>query len=166
MWHNGSMMRNVAALLFAGQWLYGGSHTVAQASESASSASPIRVEIAITARQFRPSPVSVPVGRQVVLVFTNKDAELHAFVPNRFLENVPVHVDGNGAPQFGGKGLERVLIPSGGREEVHFVPEAVGTFEYRCDLPGHQMVGTLVVEEPPTHQQAVQETRSNAQGQP
>lgn len=153
-------------LLFAGLWLCGGSHIVVQASESAPSASPIRVEIAIKARQFNPSQVSVPVGQQVMLVFKNQDAELHAFVPKRFLENLPVHVDGNGAPQFGGKGLERVLIPSGGREELHFVPEAVGTFEYRCDLPGHQMVGTLVVEEPPAHQQAIQETRSNAQGQP
>jgi len=69
------------------------------------------------------------------------------FPDSSHLEHVPVHIDGNGAPQFGDKGFERVLIPSGGREEIHFVPTAVGTFEYRCDLSGHEMVGTIVVEE-------------------
>lgn len=166
MWHDCSMMRNVGALLFAGLWLCIGNHVVAQASESASRTSPIRVDIAITARQFKPSPVSLTSGRQVVLVFHNQDAELHAFVPKRFLENLPVHVDGNGATQFGATGLERVLIPSGGREEIHFVPEAVGTFEYHCDLPGHQMIGTIVVEEQPAHQQAVGPMSSTTHGQP
>jgi hypothetical protein len=58
-----------------------------------------------------------------------------------------------------------MLIPSGGREEIHFVPATVGEFEYRCDLPGHQMVGTIVIEEaaadPRTalgHSDRVQET--------
>lgn len=52
-----------------------------------------------------------------------------------------------GPPQFGETGLAWVLIPSGGQEEVRFVPNETGTFEYRCDLPGHQMVGTIVVVE-------------------
>ena len=47
-------------------------------------------------------------------------------VPKHFLEDVLVHVDGNGAPQFGEKGLVRVLIPSGGQEEVRFVSEGNG----------------------------------------
>lgn len=58
--------------------------------------------------------------------------------------------NGNGAPQFGEKGFERVPIPSGGREKIHLVPTAVGTFEYRCNLPWHQMIGTIVVKEQPT----------------
>jgi plastocyanin len=159
-------MRKVGALLLAELWLYGASPVVAHASEHTSGASPFRVDIAIKARQFHPSPVSVSAGQEVILVFHNEDVELHAFVPKGFLENMPVHVDGNGAPQLGEKGLERVLIPSGGREEIHFVPAAVGTFEYRCDLPGHQMVGTLIVEGRPTHHQAVPETGSHAQRQP
>lgn len=103
----------------------------------------------------------------MVLVFTNQDAELHAFVPKHFLEDVPLHhVDGNGAPQFEEKGLERVLIPSGGREDIYFVPTAVGTFKYRYDLPGHQMIGTIVVEEQPTGRQAVVESGNTTQGRP
>lgn len=118
----------------------------AMPADLVASPGPLRVEIAITARQFEPSPVTLPAGRGVVLVFKNRDAELHAFVPQHFLEQVPVHVDGNGAPQFGEKGLMRVLIPSGGRAEIDFVPKAAGMFEYRCDLPGHQMVGQIIVE--------------------
>ncbi|WP_447973871.1 cupredoxin domain-containing protein [Nitrospira sp. Kam-Ns4a] len=125
----------------------------------------VRLLITIKAREFRPSPVTVPVGRRVELVFHNQDAELHAVVPKRLLEGVPLHVDGNGATQFGEKGLERVLIPSGGREEIQFVPTAVGTFEYRCDLPGHQMVGKIVVEQQPAGPRAVVEAAPQAQGQ-
>lgn len=114
----------------------------------------------------RPSPVSVPVGRHVALIFHNQDVELHAFVPNRFLEGLPIHVEGNGAPQFGEKGLERVLIPSGGTEEIRFLLTAVGEFEYRCDLPGHQMVGKIVVEEQQTDQHTVLERNTGVQGTP
>lgn len=155
----------LAALSLAVLWLHGG-HVLVLASEPAFDTQAIRVDITIKARQFHPSPVSVPVGRPVALVFHNQDVELHAFVPTRFLEGVPLHVDGNGAPQFGEKGLERVLIPSGGREEIHFVPTVVGTSEYRCDLPGHQMIGTIVVEEQPTGRQAVVESGNWTQGRP
>jgi plastocyanin len=126
----------------------------------------VRVDITINARQFHPSPVSLPVGRQVVLVFHNQDVELHAFVPERFLEHVPVHIDGNGAPQFGEKGLERVLIPSGGTEEIRFRPTLVGEFKYRCDLPGHQMVGKIVVEVRQTGQHTAVERRTGVQATP
>lgn len=165
MWSQRALASTVAALSLAVLWLHGGQALVL-ASEPEIDTAPLRVDITIKARQFHPSPVSVPVGQQVILVFHNQDVELHAFMPKGFLEHRPVHVDGNGAPQFGETGLERVLIPSGGREEIHFMPDVVGTFEYRCDLPGHQMVGTLVVEEQPAHQRAVAETGSNAQGQP
>lgn len=146
MWYRRSLASTLAALSLAVVWLHGG-HVLVLASEPALDAQATRVDITIKARQFHPSPVSMPVRRPVALVFHNEDVELHAFVPTRFLEGVPLHVEGNGAPQFGERGLERVLLPSGGREEIHFVPTAVGTFEYRCDLPGHQMIGTIVVEE-------------------
>ncbi|MBI4002185.1 MAG: cupredoxin domain-containing protein [Nitrospira defluvii] len=141
-----SLASTLAAVFLAVLWFHGG-QVLVLASEPTFDIQAIRVDITIKARRFHPSPVSVPVGRPIVLVFHNEDVELHAFVPQQFLEHVPVHIDGNGAPQFGEKGFERVLIPSGGREEIHFVPTAVGTFEYRCDLPGHQMTGTIVVEE-------------------
>lgn len=164
MWCKRFLASTLVALSLAVLWLHGG-QVLVLASEPNLDAEAIRVDISIKARQFHPSPVSVPVGRSVILVFHNQDVELHAFVPQQFLEHVPVHIDGNGAPQFGEKGFERVLIPSGGSEEIHFVPTAVGTFEYRCDLPGHQMIGTIVVEaqaaEPRTalgHSDRVQDT--------
>lgn len=46
----------------------------------------ISMDIVIEARQCHPSPVSVPMGQQVMPVFTNRDVELHAFVPQQFLE--------------------------------------------------------------------------------
>ncbi len=141
----------LAALSLAVLWLHGG-HILGLAAEPAFDTQTIRVDITIKARQFHPSLVSVPVGRPVMLVFHNEDVELHAFVPQQFLEHVPVHIDGNGAPQFGEKGFERVLIPSGGTEQIGFLPTAAGEFEYRCDLPGHQMVGTIVVVEQQTDQ--------------
>jgi len=157
-------MRRIVVLLLAVLGLQG-DQVFAQAPERGLAPLPIRVDITIKARQFHPSPVSLPVGRQVVLVFHNQDVELHAFVPQQFLEHVPVHIDGNGAPQFGEKGLERVLIPSEGREEIHFVPTVVGTFEYRCDLPGHQMIGRIVVEEQSADQPAVLRNSDSVHGQ-
>ncbi len=164
-WGRRSLGSVFVALSMLALWLHAGP-AWAQAPGPAPNSPPIRVNITIEARQFHPSPVSVPVDRQVVLIFHNQDVELHAFVPTRLLEGVPLHVDGNGATQFGEKGLERVLIPSGGREEIQFVPTAVGTFEYRCDLPGHQMVGKIVVEGLPVGQRAVVETGIHVQGQP
>lgn len=112
----------------------------------------VAITIAIKARQFQPSTLTLPVGREVRLIFENQDAELHAFVPETFLEGVPLHVEGDGSPQFGEHGLIRVLIPSGGREHIRFTPAQPGQYRYRCDLPGHQMVGHIVVEERTTDQ--------------
>lgn len=165
MWCKRSLASTLAARSLAVLWLHGG-HSLVLASEPAFDAQAIRVDMTIKAGQFHPSPVSMPVGRPVALVFHNLDAELHAFVPGRFLEDVPLHLDGNGTPQFGEKGLERVLIRSGGREDIRFVPPVLSTFEYRCDLPGHQMIGTIVVEEQSTGRQAVVESGNRTQGRP
>lgn len=165
MWQPRIFVITTIALFLSVLWLHDG-QILAQTSGPEPNAQAIRVDIAIKAGQFHPSPASVPVGREVVLVFHNQDVELHAFVPNRFLEGVPIHVDGNGAPQFGEKGLERVLIPSGGREAIRFVPTTVGEFEYRCDLPGHQMVGTIVVEEGRTDQHTAVRQSTGIQGNP
>jgi len=165
MGHHRVLMRRIVALFLALLWLYG-DRVLGQASKPTFDAPAIRVDISIKARQFQPSPVSVPVGRHVMLVFHNQDVELHAFVPKRFLEGVPVHVDGNGAPQFGEQGLERVLIPSGGKEHIRFLPTTVGEFEYRCDLPGHQMVGRIVVEEQASEQHTASQRSTNVHGRP
>ena len=102
MWWQRSLASALAALSLAVLWLHSG-RVLVLASEPALDAQAIRVDMTIKARRFHHSPVSVPMGRPVVLMFHNQDVELHAFVPGRFLEDVQLHLDGNGAPQFGEK---------------------------------------------------------------
>ena len=121
--------------------------TVADCKQPTIEAASPPVEIVINARQFQPAQVTVPLNRKATLIFLNQDAELHAFVPQAFLENVSAQVSGNGAPQFNEKGLVRILIPSGGRTEIRFVPKSSGLYQYRCDLPGHEMLGKILVKD-------------------
>ena len=104
------------------------------------------VRIAIKTRAFQPREVTLRAGQEAVLVFDNQDVEIHAFVPEKLLDRVRVQVDGNGAPQFGERGLKRLLIGGGGQAEIRFVPRTPGEYRYWCDLPGHQMDGFIIVE--------------------
>jgi plastocyanin len=104
------------------------------------------VVVEIRGRQFLPSTVVLHAGRHTKLVFHNQDAELHAFVPVRLLVGVNLNISGNGAPEFGAEGFKRVIIPSEGRAELRFVPERPGTYPFFCDMPGHEMKATIVVE--------------------
>lgn len=101
--------------------------------------------IDILARQFRPDAVELHRGQTILLVFENHDSELHAFVPGELLTGMNVNVGGNGAPEFGPHGFKRVIIPPEGRAEIRFTPERPGEFTYLCDMPGHEMRGTIVV---------------------
>ncbi len=103
------------------------------------------VRIVINAREFQPSQVTLRVGREALLVFQNQDAEIHAFVPEKLLEGVPVAVAGSGAPQFGDRGLVRLLIGGGSQAKIRFVPQIPGRYRYYCDMPGHQMVAHILV---------------------
>ncbi|RMH06466.1 MAG: hypothetical protein D6704_07315 [Nitrospirae bacterium] len=105
------------------------------------------VTIIIQHRVFRPSLIHLRTGRKTRLIIQNHDAELHAFVPIDFLKRTSVQVSGNGAPEFGRDGFRRVLIPSAGQAELLFIPRQSGTYAFSCDLPGHVMAGTIVVEE-------------------
>lgn len=96
-------------------------------------------------RRFVPHLVNLRVGQRVRLILKNQDVELHAFVPVDLLVRTNVQVGGNGAPEFGTDGFRRVLIPSRGHVELVFVPKEEGTFAFFCDLPGHVMNGTIVV---------------------
>ena len=98
-------------------------------------------------RRFIPHFIRLRVGQQIRLVFKNDDVELHAFVPTDLLKRTNVQVEGNGAPQFDGQGFRRVLVPSNGQTELTFSPKHEGSFPFFCDLPGHVMNGTIVVEE-------------------
>ena len=101
--------------------------------------------IHIQNRRFVPHLVNLRVGQPVRLILKNQDVELHAFVPMDLLARTNVQVGGNGAPEFGKDGFRRVLIPSRGQVELVFVPKEEGAFAFFCDLPGHVMNGTIVV---------------------
>ena len=91
--------------------------------------------------------ISLQLGKKTRFILRNKDAELHAFVPVGLFHGSSHNVSGNGAPQFGKEGLVRVLLPSTGQTEILFTPEKAGNYPFFCDLPGHVMRGTIVVQE-------------------
>lgn len=105
-----------------------------------------RILVTIKARAFEPDRVTLRAGHKTKLVFHNQDAELHAFVPVGLFTGLSINVSGNGAPEFGPDGFKRVLIPSEGRAEFRFVPEKPGVYPFFCDMPGHEMRATIIVE--------------------
>jgi plastocyanin len=104
------------------------------------------VTITIHSRTFEPNSVKLHAGQKTRLVFYNQDAELHAFVPVGLFTGVHLNVSGNGAPEFGTDGFKRVIIPSEGRAEFRFVPDRPGVYPFFCDMPGHEMRATILVE--------------------
>jgi plastocyanin len=104
------------------------------------------IRITIHARQFDPPSAVLHAGRKTHVVLHNEDAELHAFVPVGLFVGVSLNVGGNGAPEFDDHGFKKVIIPSGGHADIRFTPERLGTYQYLCDMPGHEMRGTIQVE--------------------
>jgi len=105
-----------------------------------------QVIVDIRGRKFVPSTVTLRAGQKTKLVFQNHDVELHAFVPVGLFAGVNLNITGNGAPEFGPEGFKRVIIPTEGRAEIRFVPEQTGEFPFFCDMPGHDMKATIVVQ--------------------
>ncbi len=105
-----------------------------------------QVIINIRSRSFEPTTVTLRAGQKTKLVFQNHDVELHAFVPVGLFVGVNLNITGNGAPEFGHEGFKRVIIPSDGRSEIRFVPERPGVYPFFCDMPGHEMKATIVVQ--------------------
>ncbi len=104
------------------------------------------VVVEIRSRQFLPDRVVLQSGRKTALVFHNQDSELHAFVPVGLFAGVNVNIAGNGAPEFDAHGFKRVIIPPDGRAEIRFVPDRPGEYAFFCDMPGHEMRATIVVQ--------------------
>ncbi len=102
--------------------------------------------VVIRSRQFHPSKTVLHLGRKTVLILTNHDSELHTFAPSGLLAGESFNVAGNGAPEFGPDGFKRVIIPAEGSAEIRFTPSRSGEYPYVCDMPGHQMNATIVVE--------------------
>ena len=106
-----------------------------------------QIVVHIENRRFLPHVIQLRLGEQTRLVLKNDDVELHAFVPTDLLAQTNVQVEGHGAPQFNEQGFHRVLIPSQGEAILTFFPKQAGSYPFFCDLPGHIMNGTIVVEE-------------------
>lgn len=104
------------------------------------------VLVRIRDRKFMPAAVRVHAGRKTKLVFHNQDAELHAFVPGTLFNGISLNVGGNGAPEFGEQGFRKVIIPGEGVVELRFVLPQPGRYPFICDMPGHEMRATIVVE--------------------
>lgn len=104
------------------------------------------ITVDIHGRVFAPGRVVLHTGRKTVLRFRNHDTELHAVVAKELFLGVNLNVGGNGAPEFGPNGLNRVIIPPDGLLEIQFTPAGPGTFSYRCDMPGHDMQAVIVIE--------------------
>jgi plastocyanin len=104
------------------------------------------VLVKIRARQFVPDTVMLHAGHKTKLVFYNQDVELHAFVPVGLFDGMHLNIGGNGAPEFTAQGFKRVIVPSEGRAEFRFIPERPGVYPYFCDMPGHEMKATIVVQ--------------------
>ncbi len=142
-------MRNVWNLFMVGALLCvmcGGSPEIGDAAPGTPGQEEIVVTVHIESRRFLPHVVNLVVGQRVRLILKNDDAELHAFVPGNLLMRTNVQVSGNGAPQFGQEGFHRVLIPSDGQVELVFTSKTAGSFPFFCDLLGHIMNGTIVVD--------------------
>lgn len=104
------------------------------------------IAVEIQGRTFIPARVILHAGRKTALQFRNHDTELHTVVAKELFLGVNLNVGGNGAPEFGPDGLNRVIIPPDGLAEIQFTPAGAGTFPYRCDMPGHDMRAVIVVE--------------------
>ena len=79
--------------------------------------------------RFNPEALSASVGDTVNVTLDNEGVLEHNFVVTEF--NVSL------GP-----------VPGGQTTEGSFTPDAAGTYEYFCDVPGHReagMVGTLTV---------------------
>jgi len=104
------------------------------------------ITVEIHGRVFTPDRIVLHIGHKTVLRFRNHDTELHAVVAKDFFLGMSLNVGGNGAPEFGPNGLNRVIIPPDGLIEIQFTPAVTGTFSYRCDMPGHDMNAIIMVE--------------------
>lgn len=144
----------IAGFLLCGAlvWTSSGAAEPPAAADSPSVSSPRdlvpdeEVLVRIHGRKFLPATVRVHTGRTTKLVFKNEDAELHAFVPGNLFNDISVSVEGNGAPEFGEQGFRKVIIPGDGVAELRFVLRQPGHYPFICDMPGHEMRATIVVE--------------------
>ncbi len=89
-------------------------------------------KVTVVAKEFSytPSKITVRAGQPVQLVLDNKGVIEHDFVVDKFK-------------------VKTGTVQPGKTGTVTFTPNAKGTFEFYCSVPGHKeagMKGTLVVQ--------------------
>ncbi|HET7057237.1 MAG TPA: cupredoxin domain-containing protein [Nitrospiraceae bacterium] len=141
-----SALRRVTQAFALLAWLFTVGYAFGPTFGLAEEVSEDLVLVTIHARQFDPPVIILHTRHKTHLVLRNEDAELHAFVPHELFVGVSLNVGGNGAPEFDETGFKKVIIPSGGRADIRFVPERTGEYQFVCDMPGHEMRGTIRVE--------------------
>lgn len=104
------------------------------------------VTVEIRSRVFIPQQIHLHHSRKTLLRFRNYDTELHTVVAKELFLSDDLTLSGNGAPEFGPEGLKKVIIPPDGLIEFQFTPARIGTLSYLCDMPGHNMQATIVIE--------------------
>jgi len=104
------------------------------------------VVVRMRGRKFIPPTVRIHANQKTKLVLQNQDVELHAFVPGTLFDGVSLNVAGNGAPEFGELGFRKVIVPGEGVAELRFILRQPGRYPFICDMPGHEMRATIVVE--------------------
>ena len=102
--------------------------------------------VEIRSRVFIPQQIHLHHSRKTLLRFRNYDTELHTVVAKELFLSDDLTLSGNGAPEFGPEGLKKVIIPPDGLIEFQFTPARIGTLSYLCDMPGHNMQATIVIE--------------------
>lgn len=104
------------------------------------------VTVEIRSRVFIPQQIHLHHSRKTLLRFRNYDTELHTVLAKELFLSDDLTLSGNGAPEFGPEGLKKVIIPPDGLIEFQFTPARIGTLSYLCDMPGHNMQATIVIE--------------------
>lgn len=115
------------------------------ANAVARSRDPIEISITIHYSHFRPTIVSVPVGRPVTFIITNSDPIDHEWI----VGDAATHErHRTGSEPVHDAHPTEVSIPAGTVKRTTLTFAASGSELYICHLPGHEaygMVGTLIV---------------------
>ncbi|MBI5855367.1 MAG: cupredoxin domain-containing protein [Nitrospirae bacterium] len=111
---------------------------------SACSDSAQDIRIAAQDYRFQPSEIHLQADRPIRLTLVNEGREAHEVSSTLFLRPEVRPIDDQVGPPFTGRGLIKINV--GGSATVT-LRAPVGTYFYRCVIPGHRgMEGMLIVE--------------------
>lgn len=106
---------------------------------------PCVIEIVISEFRFQPTTIHLSIGKPVHLILANHGQQTHEFESALFLHHdVKVHRGGN---YFEGSEIKEITVGPGGRVDILFTPQTLGSYPFACEMAGHGgMKGTIDVE--------------------